>query len=1193
MEIKHLSRKLAAYVAAITCVSATMTAYVPSTPVVQAAQSEWHFDFGGGGAANGYTAADAGTDYSKSTGYGFANTSQVKNVGAAGSGALSDAVQFNSTDKSNTFNVDLPNGLYEIKVTLGNTTRTSVRAENMLQIINMTGNNAVDSFTIPVTDGQLNIMATEGRAGSAFTLSALDITKLSDSTETKPTIWVCGDSTVCNYYPLATSTQAGWAQMLGNYVDTDKFMIRNMAASGQYAKGFVDAGQFDAIEAYGKKGDYYIISIGINDTNYSNATEYYNTVSDMTKRAKAKGMTVILVKQQGRNGDAARNLTSRWFAGELDQIGKEQDCQVVDLFNLFQDYCRSIGTDATTALYMDGDTLHPNRAGADKLAELVASQIDFVAINATEPTTEPQTEPQSIRGDVNADGQFNVSDVVLLQKWLLAVPNTHLADWKAADLCEDDKLDGFDLCMMRRELVSAGNRYLAVNAAVNNGVSENTNAGSSTGNYVNLNNEIGSSITWTVNVSEDGNYKLIFRNANGGTADRDMKLSLSGTSDTWTVSFPTTGGWTNWADSTIVVPMTNGIQTVTLTSLTADGGPNLDYLTLEKVSSNAQQPTVETVTPVQNKSGKQVEALTRGLVAANTGNGMLVSWRYLATDGTNATYKLYKNGTLLKEFGVNDATNYLDNGGKAADTYTVETYINGAKTDTASVEKVLANKNSGQSGAYFDIPLDVPAAMTMPDGSTCTYSPNDASVGDVDGDGEYEIILKWDPSNSKDNSQDGYTGNVLIDCYKLNGTKLWRVDLGVNIRAGAHYTQFMVYDYDGDGKAEMVCKTSDGTVDGTGKTIGNANADYRSNVGRILTGNEYLTLFDGQTGAALDTVDYKPGRGTVANWGDGYGNRVDRFLAATAYLDGQTPSVLMVRGYYTRMAVTAYDVVNKKLVERWAFDTGHNTSAAGYGDGNHNCMPADVDGDGKQELVMGSAVIDDDGTLLYTSGLKHGDALHVGDFDPSNAGVEIFMCHEEANAGYGISLRDGKTGNMLFREKGDGDTGRCLADNLIAGNNSAEIVGAHNGNVYDTSGNKICNWSDVTKWGQNFVIYWSDTLERCVLDRGCIDQYGKGRVMTADGGASINGTKSVPSLSCDLFGDWREEVIFPANDGSVLRVYTTTYQTEYKIYTLMHNAQYRAQVAGQNVAYNQPPHTDYFIGTGFALPDLPEVYTAG
>lgn len=277
--------------------------------------------------------------------------------------------------------MDLSDGLYQVTVYLGNTNRTSVKAEGMLQIINMTGDNAVDTFQIPVTDGQLNIMATEGKAGYAFTMSALEIEKISDDPTMKPTIWICGDSTVCNYYPLDTSTQGGWGQMLNQYVDTSVYEIRNMAASGQYAKGFVDAGQFTPIEYYGKEGNYYIISIGINDTNYSTADEYYETVTYMVEAAKAKGMEVILVKQQGRNGDCSRSplLTGRWFGTQLDQIGDEQDVQVIDLFNLWQDYCLTLTTDEVTALYMDGDTLHPNRQGTIKLAELVASQIDFSA----------------------------------------------------------------------------------------------------------------------------------------------------------------------------------------------------------------------------------------------------------------------------------------------------------------------------------------------------------------------------------------------------------------------------------------------------------------------------------------------------------------------------------------------------------------------------------------------------------------------------------------------------------------------------------------------------------------------------------------------------------------------------------------------------------------------------------------------
>ncbi|MDE5772353.1 MAG: carbohydrate-binding protein [Ruminococcus sp.] len=797
----------------------------------------------------------------------------------------------------------------------------------------------------------------------------------------------------------------------------------------------------------------------------------------------------------------------------------------------------------------------------------------------------------SIMGDVNADGQFSVDDAVMMQKFLLGSGN--LTDWTKGDFYKDDRIDVFDLCIMRQELLKPADsyeshEYPAIDAQINEGVTETVNSGFKNPAYVNLDNKVGSSMTWTVDVEESGNYKLTFRNANGGKSDRSMKLNISGNADSWKVAFPVTDGWTTWVDSKIVVPLSAGTQTITLTSITADGGPNLDYMALEKTDADIQQPEKAEIIP---EGAKQIEALSRGLITANTGKGILTSWRILATDSADTTFKLYKNGTLLKEFDKDSASNYLDSTGTVNDEYTIETYENGVKTDTAKASAVLGNKNSGQSGAYFDIPLDVPSEKTMPDGSTCTYTPNDASVGDVDGDGEYEIILKWDPSNSQDNSKNGYTGNVLLDCYKMDGTKLWRIDLGVNIRAGAHYTQFMVYDYDGDGKAELVCKTSDGTVDGKGKVIGDASADYRSSAGRMLTGNEYLTLFDGQTGAALDTINYKPGRGNIEDWGDNYGNRVDRFVAATAYLDGKTPSVVMGRGYYTRMAVTAYDVVDKKLVERWAYDTGYDSSVAGYGDGNHNCMAADVDGDGKDEIVMGSAVIDDNGKLLYTSGFGHGDALHVGDFDPNNPGLEIFMCHEEEKSGYGISFRDGETGKILFHETATGDTGRCLADNIIAGNDSAEMVGSHNSVVYNTSGEKVCNWSDITKWGQNSVVYWTDTLERAVMDRTMIDQYGKGRVFTGDGVTSNNASKSNASISCDLFGDWREEIVFPTSDGTALRVFTTTYSTDYKIYTLMHNPQYRTQVAGQNVGYNQPPHTDYFLGTGYDLPTFPNVYT--
>ena len=288
------------------------------------------------------------------------------------------------------------------------------------------------------------------------------------------------------------------------------------------------------------------------------------------------------------------------------------------------------------------------------------------------------------------------------------------------------------------------------------------------------------------------------------------------------------------------------------------------------------------------------------------------------------------------------------------------------------------------------MPLQRPAGGTTPAGESYTYSPGDASVGDLDGDGDYEIVLKWDPSNQRDNSQDGYTGNVFIDAYELNGTRLWRIDLGRNIRAGAHYTQFQVYDYDGDGRAEVVCKTADGTRSGTGQVIGNANADHRNSAGRIITGPEFLTVFDGQTGAVRATANFEPARGYIADWGDNYGNRGDRFLAGTAYLDGQRPSIIMGRGYYARSKIAAWDFRNGNLTLRWLFNSA-NVGSNWEGRGAHSLSVADVDNNGSQEIIYGGMTINATGSGRYTTSFyAHGDALHVGDLVSSRPGLEIW-----------------------------------------------------------------------------------------------------------------------------------------------------------------------------------------------------------
>lgn len=575
-----------------------------------------------------------------------------------------------------------------------------------------------------------------------------------------------------------------------------------------------------------------------------------------------------------------------------------------------------------------------------------------------------------------------------------------------------------------------------------------------------------------------------------------------------------------------------------------------------------------------------VENLDRGITAINTSNGMLISWRYLANDTESTVFKLYRNDELIYTSEKDMATCYLDTDGSSSSVYRVDSLEDGSVTSSETC-KLTSNDT------YFDIPMDVPTAQT----SGVTYSPNDCTVGDVDGDGQYEIFVKWDPSNSKDNSQKGKTDKVFIDCYKLDGTKLWRIDLGVNIRAGAHYTQMLVADFDSDGVAELICKTADGTVDGTGVTIGDGTQDYRNSNGYILDGPEYLTLFEGSTGKALDTIDYNPQRGTVKSWGDSYGNRVDRFLGAVVYLDGEHPSAVTCRGYYTRLTACAYDVKDKKLVQRWYFDTGNSSSSDGYGDGNHNCMPADLDGDGKQELVFGSLCLDDDGTVLWNYNKGHGDAMHVGDLDPSNEGLEVWICHEDSP--YGVSLLDGETGNVIFHYDGSSDTGRCCADNVWAGNDGGEFWGLGN-DVYDVNGNLLsCRRPAI-----NFLSYWDGDLEREILD-GSTDSPATiskmkedgtlTTLLSTDGYYTCNTTKGTPCLSADLFGDWREELIVRASDSKSIRVYTTDYTTDYRITTLMQDPQYRNQVAGQNIAYNQPPHASFYLGSDQSLPDRPNV----
>ena len=597
----------------------------------------------------------------------------------------------------------------------------------------------------------------------------------------------------------------------------------------------------------------------------------------------------------------------------------------------------------------------------------------------------------------------------------------------------------------------------------------------------------------------------------------------------------------------------------------------------------------------------RMEFLTRGIYAVNAGNGkVFVSWRLLGTEDPGLSFNLYRtngNRTIkLNKQPIVKSTNFTD---ESADTiwpgnYTVKAIINNKEEKTGSTFTLLANPKK-----YLSIPLRTPPG----------YSANDASVGDMDGDGIYEIVIHL-TGRAKDNSQAGITDPPVFQCYKLDGHFLWEINLGKNIREGAHYTQFMVYDFDGDGKAEIAMKTADGSIDGKGKVIGDSTKDYRNDRGYILSGPEYLTMFDGLTGEALSTIDFIPPRYGKLNpttdelkqmWGDGYGNRMDRFLACVAYLDGHNPSLVMCRGYYTRSVLTAFNFRNKKLEKLWTFDSddpsGNNIKYRGQG--NHNLSVADVDGDGKDEIVYGAMTIDDNGKGLYSTGLGHGDALHVTDIDPSHPGLEVFDIQERFDDA-GAHLTDAKTGEVLWKKASvkagaDGEgPGRACALDLDPRYPGYEcwVAGAGITGLFDCKGNKIAEKTPPCNMG----IFWDGDALSEVLNGVNIskwDYMNSAMIKLFDGRddscASNNGTKANPCLSADLFGDWREEIICRTVDSKELRIYSTSIPTDIKLYTLMHNPQYRLSIAWQNVAYNQPPHTSYYLGDGMKMPPKPNI----
>lgn len=643
-------------------------------------------------------------------------------------------------------------------------------------------------------------------------------------------------------------------------------------------------------------------------------------------------------------------------------------------------------------------------------------------------------------------------------------------------------------------------------------------------------------------------------------------------------------------------------------------------------------------------ANQQYEKLTRGVTAVKTDNGVFISWRVLGTDNSDVKFNLYRDGKKLNSSPLK-VSNFTDKSGSVESKYMVKTVVKGKETETSETvmpwadtyltmnltPPVVDNLIPREKRPEFDTiqgaqrprirePRNGGQGQGQNQGqrqrrwqpATHKYTPGDCSVADVDGDGVYELILKWDPHNAHDNAHTGYTDPVYIDCYKLPTVQpqnlatskpqnlLWRICLGKNIRAGAHYTQILAYDFDGDGKAEIACKTAPGTVDGKGKYVllpgDDKDADYvgkeGSLLGRIIGGPEYLTVFKGETGEELATVPYKPAYKDIEWWGDNHFNRSERYLACVAYLDGKKPSMVFCRGYYTQSNLAAYDFDGKKITLRWLHQSLEHGKNSAFGQGAHSVAVGDVDNDGCDEIIYGSATIDHNGKLLSSTGLGHGDALHLGDLIPERPGLEVFMVHEGKNANYCAEIHDPVTGKILWREDSeqDDDNGRGVAMDMFAGSKGYEFWSLATNNIHTASGKSgkiLGKLAQGSRKPTNFRIYWDGDLQDEPYDGNTVYK----PVITGDKektisfetlvqlqGRACNGTKNTPNILADLFGDWREEVILYDRDTcDKLYIHTTTIPTEHRVPTLMHDHIYRMAIAWQNVCYNQPPHIGYYL----------------
>ena len=635
-------------------------------------------------------------------------------------------------------------------------------------------------------------------------------------------------------------------------------------------------------------------------------------------------------------------------------------------------------------------------------------------------------------------------------------------------------------------------------------------------------------------------------------------------------------------------------------------------------------------------SAQNNEKLNLAPVAVKTSQGILVSWRYLEADGY-VQFSVYRNGTLLKS-GINNVTNYLDAEGKPGDIYKVESSKGSEATCTA------------WDNMFTKISIPRPEARQTlaPDDlgkySTGNYRPDDISVGDVDGDGDYELIVKWSPDNQRDYNEEGHASATYIDCYEMEGTQKWRIDVGNGVRSGNHTTPFLVYDFDNDGKAEVIFKTAPDSKDGldnyvtqagnsTIQAIAPTTVQVNSN-GRVTAGEEFVTIFNGETGAAMQTIFYSPSRSMAdfptsdtsysSSWGDDSHIYGECYNAAVAYLDGldNPPSAILQRGYMTACYLWAVDWDGTNLKTRWLHkgttmtawcvvdaagtelanqDTNPVTSMgkSSYGQGVHGISIGDVNQDDKDDICIGSATISSDGKLLCATGFGSGDILHLADLCPDRPGLEVMMPHGEKSSfgAYGWDVHDATTGEVLHSATSSGENGLGLACDFIPANRGAEFWSSADNMIRSClDGSELSSFKPNT----NYRIYWTGDPFDQTFDggydatNGCSPRIRLWDTATKaiitfqefadyDKPQTCNATKATPCLQADLLGDWREEIIMInyETDWSVptcdLLIFSTPEPTEYMVPCLMEDHMYRMAVACQNSSYNHPPHLGFYL----------------